>query len=74
MDLAILSMSDHVIIGIGTFSWWAGWLCKGTTIYFDEPVPNGSSIASRLKTNLVPPPDDQFNKWLVSVNKGDGFG
>ena len=32
VDLAILSMSDHVIISLGTYSWWAGWLNKGTTL------------------------------------------
>ncbi|KAK2159199.1 hypothetical protein LSH36_156g02010 [Paralvinella palmiformis] len=44
MDLAILSLSDHIIISLGTYSWWAGWLCKGTTIYYGVMPPNDTYL------------------------------
>ncbi|KAK2150058.1 hypothetical protein LSH36_426g02041 [Paralvinella palmiformis] len=39
MDLAILSFSNHIITSIGTYSWWVGWLCRGTTIYYNISPP-----------------------------------
>ena len=36
IDLAILSRCDHVIMSVGSFSWWAAWLANGTTIYYDK--------------------------------------
>ena len=34
VDLAILASWDHVIISNGTYSWWAGGLCRGTTVRY----------------------------------------
>ena len=40
-DLALLASCNHTIISSGTYSWWAGWLANGTTIYFSKyPLPN----------------------------------
>lgn len=33
-DLAILGSCDGVIMSLGTFSWWGGWLCGGDVIYY----------------------------------------
>ncbi|ELT91596.1 hypothetical protein CAPTEDRAFT_37345, partial [Capitella teleta] len=35
-DLALLANCQHSIISSGTFSWWAGWLANGTTIYYED--------------------------------------
>ena len=37
-DLATLSLCDHMIISVGTFSFWAGWMVTGEVVYHDaEP-------------------------------------
>ena len=64
MDFAILTMVDHVIISVGTFSWWVGWLCTGTTLYNGEPLVPGSITALKQANNSWIPPDDEFNKWI----------
>ncbi|OWF48134.1 Galactoside 2-alpha-L-fucosyltransferase 2 [Mizuhopecten yessoensis] len=35
VDMALLSMTDHVIISTGTFGWWAEFLNKGRVLHFD---------------------------------------
>lgn len=37
MDLAIMTECDHMIMTIGSFSWWAAWLNGGEVVYFDKP-------------------------------------
>lgn len=43
VDLAIMSLCDDTIISVGSYSWWAGWLVNGTTIYY-EKWPRSLSI------------------------------
>ncbi|ELU06265.1 hypothetical protein CAPTEDRAFT_116007 [Capitella teleta] len=43
-DLALLASCQHTIISSGTFSWWAGWLSNGTTIYYQDYPRKGSSL------------------------------
>jgi len=67
MDLAIMSLSDHIIISRGTYSWWAGWLCKGTTVYHAKMPQNGTHAATVYKNNSrVPVPEDEYNH-LISI-------
>ncbi|KAI0226868.1 Galactoside 2-alpha-L-fucosyltransferase 2 [Lamellibrachia satsuma] len=33
-DFVVLSMCNHTISTVGTFSWWVGWLAGGTTTYY----------------------------------------
>ncbi|OWF52374.1 galactoside 2-alpha-L-fucosyltransferase 2-like [Mizuhopecten yessoensis] len=35
VDMALLSMTNHVIISTGTYGWWAGFLSNGTVIHYD---------------------------------------
>ena len=63
MDFAILSSCDHMIITRGTFSWWAGWMVKGTTIYYKYYHADDS------RAYLVHPewsyiPTDKYNQWI----------
>ena len=40
VDLAILSLCDHVIFTVGTYGWWGAWLAGGMVIYYkDWPKP-----------------------------------
>lgn len=48
LDLAVLSMCNHSIISVGTFSWWAGFLANGMTVYYENYPRPGSSLAGRF--------------------------
>lgn len=49
VDLAILASCNHTIITVGTFSWWAGYLAGGITVYYkDYPAPN-STLAETFR-------------------------
>ena len=37
-DLAVLSLCNHTIGSVGTFSWWAGWLAGGEVIMYAHPI------------------------------------
>ncbi|ELU18278.1 hypothetical protein CAPTEDRAFT_185759 [Capitella teleta] len=60
VDLAILSMCDHVIMSVGTFGWWGAWLAGGTTIYFDlwpkkfTPLDRMTSIGDVFPESWIP--------------------
>lgn len=36
VDLAILCSCHHIILSVGSFGWWAGWIVNGTTIYYGK--------------------------------------
>ena len=36
VDLAILSSCDHVIMSVGTFGWWGGYLSGGHVVYYKD--------------------------------------
>ena len=48
LDLAILSMCDHVIMTVGTFGWWAGYLSGGEVIYYKNWPKIGSTFDSTI--------------------------
>ena len=33
-DFAILSLCNHTVSTVGTFSWWVGWMAGGVTTYY----------------------------------------
>ncbi|ELU15309.1 hypothetical protein CAPTEDRAFT_57463, partial [Capitella teleta] len=49
VDLAILSLCDHVITSTGTYGWWAGWLSAGETVYYANWPRNGSKLDRKVK-------------------------
>ncbi|KAK2158518.1 hypothetical protein LSH36_168g04089 [Paralvinella palmiformis] len=65
IDLAIFANCDHMIMCLGSYSWWAGWLCRGTTIYYGVMPRNGTYLDRILSNNKwIPPPEDEYNHWL----------
>lgn len=36
IDLAIMTLCDHMIITVGTFGWWGAWLGGGKVIYLKD--------------------------------------
>ena len=58
VDLAVLSMTNHTVISVGTFSWWAGWLAGGQVIYYRNWPTRNSEVAQQYEH------DDYFlSKW-----------
>jgi galactoside 2-L-fucosyltransferase 1/2 len=64
VDLAILSSCDHVIISNGTFSWWAGWLCKGTTVRYKR-YPPIVRVDTATGENQYWPPNGTYNHYIT---------
>jgi len=52
LDVAILSSCKHVIIGQGTFSWWAGWLSRGHVVYHGIAL---GEVEARKRLDNFPP-------------------
>ena len=56
VDLAILSLCDHVITSCGTYGWWGAWLANGTTIYYANWPRRGSWLHQRYRGDDFYPP------------------
>ncbi|XP_053398444.1 galactoside 2-alpha-L-fucosyltransferase Sec1-like [Mercenaria mercenaria] len=55
-EMALMTLSDHVVITAGTFGWWGAWLSGGTTVYFSKHPRPGSPLDSRMnKEDYYPP-------------------
>lgn len=59
MDLAILTLCDHIIMTVGTFGWWAGYLSGGQVIYYANFARNNSYINGQIN-----PKDHFIPKWI----------
>jgi len=55
-DFAVLASCEHVIMSTGTYGWWAGWLVRGTTIYYAGWPRNGSTLDSKFTREDYFPP------------------
>ena len=44
VDFSILGLCDHVVITVGTFGWWAGWLAGGSLVYLRDYLRKGSDL------------------------------
>ncbi|RUS75084.1 hypothetical protein EGW08_017161, partial [Elysia chlorotica] len=42
VHMCALATCRHVIMSVGTFGWWAGWLGGGDVIYYTKPHAPGS--------------------------------
>ena len=45
LDLTLLSLCDHTIMSVGTFSWWAAYLAGGEVIYYRDHKPKEGRLA-----------------------------
>ena len=57
IDLAILSLCDHVILTAGTFGWWGGWLAGGSVVYCKDFPKPGSFLENKIlfRNEFYPP-------------------
>lgn len=44
LDMAILSVCNHTISSVGSYSWWAAWLANGIVTYYMPPAKEGSRL------------------------------
>ena len=59
VDMAILASCSHVIVSQGTFSFWAGWLCNGTSVNYMDLTPQSKHIHEYHRSA-----QDEFNSWI----------
>ncbi|KAK3607187.1 hypothetical protein CHS0354_007102 [Potamilus streckersoni] len=57
IDLAILVMCDHMIMSIGSYSWWAAFLNVGEIVYYKDWVLPGSDLYKGFKHEDYFPPE-----------------
>lgn len=57
VDLAVLSLCNHVIMSVGTFGWWAGWLSGGMTIYYKHQTVERSLLSQGFVLSDYMPPE-----------------
>ena len=48
VDMAIASLSDHAIMTLGTYGWWAAWFANGITVTQQNMPKKGSALSRRL--------------------------
>ena len=46
VDIASLTLTDHMIVSIGTFGWWAGYLNPGIKTYMKDFIRPGSPFSN----------------------------
>ena len=56
-DLAVLASCEHTIMSTGTFGWWAAWLARGITIYYNDWPRKGSSLDKIFRREDFFPPN-----------------
>lgn len=61
VDMTILSQLDHVVITVGTFSWWCGYLNAGTVVYFKDFILPNTSIGQEY---LPDGRDYIYPRWI----------
>ena len=65
-DFTLMSHCDHMIMSVGTFGWWAGWLTAyrgGTVLYYGHIFVNNSKIYKQCnRQDFIPP------NWLAYTN------
>ena len=57
MDFAILTLCNHTLATVGSFSWWAGWLAGGVTTYYEYYAKPNTSNYNSIKANYYFPPN-----------------
>lgn len=50
-DMALLSLTNHTIMTVGTFGWWISFLTNGHTVHYKYPFVPGSPLSKQFKGN-----------------------
>ncbi|ELT90231.1 hypothetical protein CAPTEDRAFT_65241, partial [Capitella teleta] len=56
VDLAILSLCDHMIVSVGSFGWWAAYLANGITVYYKDWPKEYSMLEYNVDKKAYFPP------------------
>ena len=48
VDMAIISLADHIILSVGTFGWWGAYLSDARDIYYYHDWPKKGSDMEKL--------------------------
>jgi galactoside 2-L-fucosyltransferase 1/2 len=63
MDMAILTLCDHIIITVGTYGWWAGFLLQNRTgEILTDAKPNHSPLDVNCESSVY------FPSWFSFLN------
>ena len=57
--MATLSKCQHLIMSVGTFGWWAGFLTGGDVIYYTPPFREGAPLGRGFSEDDYYPP-----RWI----------
>lgn len=59
VHLALLTLCDHVIMSVGTFGWWGGYLAGGEVVYYANHTHSNTTASSNLS-----PGDHFLPHWI----------
>ena len=48
IDFAMMTSCDHLIMTVGSFGWWMGWMVKGIVIYYEKPFKTGTELGKKF--------------------------
>ena len=63
VDIAALTLTDHMIVSIGTYGWWAGYLNPGIKTYMKDFIGPRSSFSNSFGEDLSAP-DYVYPGWV----------
>ncbi|XP_071130367.1 galactoside alpha-(1,2)-fucosyltransferase 1-like isoform X2 [Mytilus edulis] len=59
--VATLTLCNHTITTVGSFSWWIGWLTGGEVTYFKWPAKEGSALRKQYSKDFS---DFYYPGWI----------
>lgn len=62
VDMALLSMTNHTVMTVGTYGWMIAWLTRGTTIHYKYPYVPGSRFSRQFHKNYS---DHFYPGWIA---------
>ena len=60
-DMATVTLCDHFIATVGTFSWWAAWLTGGNVTYYKWPAREGTRFRKSFSKDYK---DHYYPHWI----------
>jgi galactoside 2-L-fucosyltransferase 1/2 len=59
--MATVTLCDHFIATVGTFSWWAAWLTGGNVTYYKWPAREGTRFRKSFSKDYK---DHYYPHWI----------